>query len=969
MSRSTRPIEAAFRGYAEVSSVAALWVGAEGQATWCNAAWTELSGLDAEETLGRGWVRAVRPEDRGLVDAGRLLTRELRRRAELVLHVQGVDVPVAISAAPVPAGSDIAGYFVTLQPLEPDEPPASSDVVSPSSEVVARDARFEALVAGGRDVVSVHDPDGTLRYVSPAVTANLGYAPEELVGRPTLELAHPDDRDRLVQLFRAQLDPGAVAAPVEYRIRHRDGTWQWFEGSCSNLIDDPSVGGIVINARNVTDRYRAEALLRETEARQRAILENVSELVVIIDAEGRMSESTTGTMVLGYPEGFGAGRNILHFVHPDDRDRVLRILLDKLGQPGFTEPIEVRLRHLDGTWRHCEAIGNNQLADPVVQGAIITIRDITDRKQAEVLLARQSLVLEMVARAEPVETVLEALVRMIEEQADRARAAIVRFGPSGGPAKVVAPALPDGWTIGAELATSVAQAGWVTFDDRAGAVDAPAFGWSSPVADGTTGRKLGAVLLFPAERRFPLARERQMVELAGSLASIAIERLQALEELAFRASHDPLTALPTRAVFQEHLRGMLAGRRSDDRVVAVFFIDLDRFKDVNDGIGHDRGDQVLRTIAHRLDSSLRAGDVVARFGGDEFVVLAMVEGPEHARMVADRLLDEIAHPVAIGGHTVEVSASVGIALPSNGQDGDALVRDADVAMYRAKQRGRSRAEFFDDALRSGMMARIDLESGLRQALARDEFVLEYQPVVEIGTGHVKGIEALLRWRHPDGRLVPPAEFIPLAEETGLIVPMGQWVLEQSSLQAARWREMRPDDPPMVLAVNLSARQLAHPGLVSEVAAAIDAAGADASTMSLEITESVLLDDLDGTLRVLDSLRELGVKIVIDDFGTGYSSLRYLKRLPVDVLKIDREFVSGLGHDSEDTAIVRAVIELAHALDLSVVAEGVEEPVQLHELERFGCDYAQGFLFAHPEPAEVIDGLLMRSLLPDVGIAG
>lgn len=276
---------------------------------------------------------------------------------------------------------------------------------------------------------------------------------------------------------------------------------------------------------------------------------------------------------------------------------------------------------------------------------------------------------------------------------------------------------------------------------------------------------------------------------------------------------------------------------------------------------------------------------------------------------------------------------------------------------------------FDDELRSGMMARIDMESGLRQAIVRSEFFIEYQPVIELATGHVEGIEALVRWQHPSGRVIPPGEFIPLAEETGLIVPIGKWVLEQAALQAARWRELRPEDPPMVLAVNLSARQLTHPGLVSEVAAAIDSAGADAEHMSLEITESVLLDDLDGTLRVLNALRELGVHIVIDDFGTGYSSLRYLKRLPVDVLKIDRSFVKGLGHDPEDTAIVRAVIELAHALDLIVVAEGVEEPAQLRELERFGCDLAQGFLFARPEPPEVVDGLLSRSLLPDIGMAG
>jgi diguanylate cyclase (GGDEF)-like protein/PAS domain S-box-containing protein len=862
-------------------------------------------------------------------------------------------------------------------------PPERSDVApEPSDHASARthgpedllgdgEARFEAMVAYGGDVLSVHDREGVVRYISPAVARNLGFEPDELVGHNAIDLVHPDDRSRVEQAFTAQLEDARHPTTVDYRAMHKDGSWRWFTAICRDLTDDPSVGGVLLSSRNITDQRRAETALRDAEAEQRAILENVSELIVVITEDGHIKGTPTGTQVLGYPHEFGPGENILHYVHPADRERVLGVLLEKLEQPGFTEPVEVRLRHVDGGWRHCEAIGNNLLHDPFVQGAIITIRDITDRKQSEMLLERQNRVLEMVATSEPFEVILETLVRTIEDQADNARAAVIIFGePGEEPRAVVAPSLSDEWTVSAQSVDVFSKPGWINVSNEQRFVDDPTFGWSHPIADQSSDRLLGAVVLFPTERRFPLAPERRAVELASSLGSIALERLDAEAELAFRATHDPLTGLPTRGTFLEHLDGALSSRRTSDRIVAVLFLDLDRFKDVNDGLGHDTGDRILCALAQRLTEALRTGDLVARFGGDEFAVLAHVEGPEHARLVAGRLLDEISRPIESEGGEFQVSASIGIALPVNGNiDGDSLIRDADVAMYRAKERGRARAVLFDGALRSGMMARVDMEAGLRHALERDEFHLDYQPVVSVASGRVAGIEALLRWRPSDGRVIPPAEFIPLAEETGLIVPIGRWVLEEAAHEAARWWALRPDDPPMVLAVNLSARQLAHPGLVTEVATAIDAAGADASHLSLEITESVLLDDLDGTLRVLEALRELGVHLVIDDFGTGYSSLEYLKRLPVDVLKIDRGFVAGLGRDEQDRAIVRAVIELSHALGLQVVAEGVEEPEQLRDLESFGCDFAQGFLLARPQSPELIDALLAADLRPDLGVAG
>lgn len=959
MDDSTDRVDAA-RNAASDDPVPTIGLDRGGAARWANPAWIRVSGVDDPD--GRAWLRSVHPDDHAVVmDHGRMLTEAgggVRSFTFRMIASDQSETLVQVDLEAVSDDDEVVGFLarMTATGLAMDPP-----VTREPAETADEESRFDALVRHGADVVSIHEPDGRFRYVSPAITQNLGWQPDELVGTSALEWIHPDDADAVITTFVGQLEPGAVSSKVEYRFRHRDGSWRWLEGVYANHLDDDSIGGIVVNAVNITDRKDAEARLREAERLQRGILENVSELIVVIDVMGRIrSELPTGTQVLGYPRGWGADKDVLDFVHPDDREATLELLQDHRTTMGYTEPIEVRIRHADGSWRYCEVIGNNLLDDPIVEGAIITIRDATDRKRGEQLLASQNNALEQIARGEPLASTLGALVAMIEQQADRARAAIVTRDKAGG-RHCVAPSLPDDWTGDSDLLEVSSSPGWVTIAEPGAGPDAPTFGWSNPVMISGEDRPMGAVVLFPSERRFPNAREQSVIEHAASLAGVALERVKSEAELAFRATHDPLTGLPTRRVFQEKLAETMADRRQDRRQAAVLFLDLDRFKDVNDGLGHDTGDMVLRETALRIERSLRADDLVARFGGDEFVILANVEGPEHACMVADRLLGEIRRPLHIDSDEVTLSASIGIALPSDTTiEPDELIRNADVAMYRAKQRGRSRAELFDDQMRSGIMARLDLDAALRRAIELQQFRLDYQPVVRIADGKIHGIEALLRWDR-DGVLVLPGEFIPRAEDTGLIVPIGRFVLLEACRQSARWRALRPHDPLTVMAINLSARQLAHPGLVSEVAAALDASETDPKFVSLEITESVLLDDLDGTINVLEQLRSIGVRLVIDDFGTGYSSLAYLKRLPVDELKVDRTFVAGLGRDPKDSAIVHAVIELAHALGITVVAEGVETPAQLEELRELGCDFAQGFYLARPQSAEAIDNLLSEGI--------
>jgi diguanylate cyclase (GGDEF)-like protein len=385
-------------------------------------------------------------------------------------------------------------------------------------------------------------------------------------------------------------------------------------------------------------------------------------------------------------------------------------------------------------------------------------------------------------------------------------------------------------------------------------------------------------------------------------------------------------------------------------------VDVDRFKLINDSQGHAAGDQLLLTVADRLRRTVRAHDTVARFGGDEFVVVCEDKmAVKQASLVAERIAEVLRDPVVIDGQEIFLTVSIGIAVSDGSGSADSLLRDADAAMYRAKEKGRDRCEFFDATMRTEAVARLETQSALHRAFERDELRVFYQPLVEIQSGALIGVEALLRWAHPQRGLISPTSFIPLAEETGLIVPIGRFALEEAVAQLARWQEMAPRRP-LTVNVNLSGRQLRHPELVETVATIIAAQGIDPAALCLELTESTFMEDLAVHRETIAGLRALGVRLAIDDFGTGYSSLTYLKRFPVDMLKIDQAFVRGLGIDAADMSIVKSVVDLAHALGLVVVAEGVETGEQAAHLSMLHCDLAQGFHFARPQPPEELDPL-------------
>ncbi len=424
---------------------------------------------------------------------------------------------------------------------------------------------------------------------------------------------------------------------------------------------------------------------------------------------------------------------------------------------------------------------------------------------------------------------------------------------------------------------------------------------------------------------------------------------QALDDAVHRATHDQLTGLPNRTLVLDRLEGALARASRSGLPVTVFFVDLDRFKLVNDFLGHQRGDRVLIKVGARLHACVRPTDTVGRLSGDEFVVLCEGLDAVEADEVAARMAQAIAAPMDINGHDTRVTASIGIARGFEAAIAEHVLGDADVALYLAKERGRARVEHFDQTLRDRMQHRLRIEQALRAALPAGELVLHYQPTIWSPTGAVIGIEALVRWNHPERGLVYPGEFIEVAEETGLIVPIGAWVLDKACADAVRWQTEVPGLAEVSLAVNLSARQLADPGLAATVHEALDASGLQADQLWLELTESTLMDDTSAALATLDALRARGIRLAIDDFGTGYSSLSYLRRFRVDALKIDRSFIDGVAENTEDRAIVRAVLRMAEALGLTAVAEGVETAEQDEALAALGCRLCQGFLYARPAP--------------------
>jgi diguanylate cyclase (GGDEF)-like protein len=470
-------------------------------------------------------------------------------------------------------------------------------------------------------------------------------------------------------------------------------------------------------------------------------------------------------------------------------------------------------------------------------------------------------------------------------------------------------------------------------------------------------------LIERAQRERAEQAERHVEELSHYVAELertGNELQESKEHFRHAAFHDALTTLPNRSLLNEKLKSAIA-RARDGHQFAVLFLDLDRFKNINDSLGHTIGDQLLVTLARRLKNSVRDVDMVARLGGDEFAILLEgVKTPSEATHMAERVQKELASPFTLSGHEVFTTASIGIALGEIGYEHpEDILRDADTAMYRAKESGKARFEMFDTSMHARALNLLRLENDLRRAIERQEFCVHYQPIVALEDGHISGFEALVRWRHPERGFISPAEFISVAEDTNLIIPLGLWVLNEACLQMVRWQWQSPGNKLLTLSVNLSGKQFTQPDLVERIELILAETGLDPRRLKLEITESVVMENAEAAIAMLVRLKSLGVQLSIDDFGTGYSSLSYLHRFPIDTLKIDRSFVNLIHAGAENSEIVRTIRTLAGNMGMDVVAEGIETLDQLSQLMELKCEYGQGYLFSKPLEAAAADQLLAR----------
>ncbi|MDL2407700.1 EAL domain-containing protein [Rhizobium calliandrae] len=614
-----------------------------------------------------------------------------------------------------------------------------------------------------------------------------------------------------------------------------------------------------------------------------------------------------------------------------------------------------------------------------VIGLICTSRDITERKRQEHLRRSQAELLEMIAKSEPLEMILEALVLMVEDQMADIKGSVLLLDHEGiHLSHGAAPNLPaaysrliDGIAIGPKVGScgTAAWRGkpvfvndtqtdllWEDFRGLAAQFDLRSC-WSTPIKT-SQGNVLGTFGLYSSTVREPTEREMELIAMSTHIAGIAVERKRAEDRIYFMAHHDDLTGLPNRAFLKENMAKILFKARRNGRKVTVAYVDLDNFKQVNDSRGHSAGDELLKELTTRMVDSLRASDMVVRLGGDEFL-LVFVHQSRHDTGITRRLRElqkAITQPVVIGDIEVSVTSSIGVAaFPADGETPEELIACADAAMYKAKEHGRNRLQYHTHKPNAAGVMPLSEQEELRNAIGANQFFVEYQPQVDVASGHIVGVEALVRWRHPRHGILPPGQFIPLAEESGLIIPLGLFVLNEACRQAKEWQVMGL--PPVTIAVNVSARQFSDPALAAHVTEALEASGLGPQWLELELTESTLMHDVPRALHVMLALKALGVRLSIDDFGTGYSSLAALKTFPFDRLKMDRSFVEALPRDETTVAIASAVISLARRLRLAVVAEGVETDEQLEFLRVSRCHDAQGFYFSRPVGAGEIAMLL------------
>ena len=808
-------------------------------------------------------------------------------------------------------------------------------------------------------------------------------AAEQIYGWTAAEAVGADVNALLPSMF-----PGTTVEAVRAKVEgeggwhgdvvHRDRKGEaHLVNTALTLVTDGDgrvIGKIAVN-RDVTHWRAAQAEAEIERTRMEKLVAHSSELIAVVGSDGRLSYASPAVSVLfGIDTQSASPARMADLVHPDDLTAMRVTMAGTPLTPAAPYSTELRLRRADGSWCWVQSELTDMRNEPAVGGVVVNCHDITDRRQADLLVAGEADVLEMISVGVPLAEIVRRMLTLLRHIAPRLVASVHHVGANGELRGLATDQLKPAMREAMERATPEQLFGAWTAEEVAGcgtaALDAVAAScglrrWMTLPILGGSGEAVATLTVLWSGEAGMAPNELRACRHLRHLAEMAMGRHRLDLELVHRSQRDALTQLYHRAACME-LIGLALTRRNRG-VAAVFAVGLDHFKNINGGLGHEAGDEVLRAVAELLHVQAGADAIVARAAGDEFLIYVDHLRDEHeAVRRASALRQALSVPFGSESTQFRVTASIGVAVvrAAGNVTVTDLTRDADLAMRRAKSLGRDRTELFDEELRARSELRLALESGLDIALAEEQFEAYYQPVMEIATGTVRGVEALIRWHHPQFGLVSPGDFIGVAEETGAIIGIGRWMIAAACREAATWRAIRPDRP-LTVSVNLSALQLKDTELASFLSEVLVATELEPALLCLEITESVLMEDAVASVAALRRLKAVGVRLAVDDFGTGYSSMAYLKRFPVDELKIDQSFVDGLGCEPEDTAIVTAIIGLADALGLAIVAEGVETEVQARELLRLGADQAQGFLWSPPLPT---DGIAAALEAPALGPA-
>jgi diguanylate cyclase (GGDEF)-like protein/PAS domain S-box-containing protein len=1053
------------------ASVGIIEFDLEGRGVYVNRQWRELTGVDTPAPIpGEVMLGVLHPEDREhvmeqwqrAVKAGGSYEATAR-----VLHRDGQVHTIQSRTEPLFDDGEVTGFVASIVDIS----------ASLRDDQLARGDRYRALHEQGSIGQVVLGLDTRILDVNEAFAEMLETRPADLVGRPTLDIVHPEDIEIVAGQLEQLLDGRATFVDEEVRLLRHNGSAVWVAGGAS-LVRDAHGEARYIQATvfDASDRRRAWAALADSERRYRAVVDSLHEAVLILDDRGLIENANESAFDLvgvtddgRRPQEQWAELDDLRYCDADGQP------LEIADLPSFRcirsgETTTDFVLGIDGigglSRRRWFKLNVRPLDRPSSdrRGAVVSFRDVTREKEADDALRESEARYRALVDTAPIGQVVTDLEGRLV-QANDAYGQVM-----GAPIEELLGTVPadrvhpDDMHMLGEQYTQLLRGDILSFDVeyRTSRADGETIWVRGPVSlvHDETGEavRVHALVQDIHERRNAEERARQLAAIVESTSDLVgtidpetgsllylnrsarklfgmgdkdladvdarhlytepaarhwetdvavsvemgrtwigeLDMLRADGEvihvqqsvsadldsrgairqiffvgrdvteqrrhevdLAHQATHDPLTDLPNRAMLLQLVEHALHRAERADGLVALLFLDLDRFKTVNDNLGHDVGDELLVEVARRISETLRPTDTVARLGGDEFVVLCEDVRDEHqAVAITQRITASIEQQAfEVGGAVLPITASVGIALSGDvDAHPEGLLRDADAAMYRAKDRGRARHELFDDEMRRRTTHRLSLADELAVGIERGQISVHYQPIIDLTTGRVEGVEALARWDHPTRGTLPPIEFIGLAEETGLIVGLGLSVLSRACDQARRWEVELGNRAPKVH-VNLSARQLSAANLPRLVEGVIDQSLIDPERLCLEVTESVLMDDAATSVTVLEELKAIGVELAIDDFGTGYSSLAYLRRFPVDVLKIDRSFVDGLGPDPDDSAIVSVIVGLAQTLGLGCVAEGVETVEQLSGLRSLGCELAQGYYFARPHPVPDVNRYL------------